>query len=784
VPNQSSAHPQLSKLTELDYGADNVSRDTGLTVTVVICAYTTARWAQLNAAVASLKGQTRAAEIIVVIDHNDELLAAAQDELRGVTVIPNTQVKGLSGARNTGVAAASGSVVAFLDDDAVAEPGWLEQLLEHYQNPQVLGAGGAIEALWETPTNWFPEEFGWVLGCSYRGMPTTPQPVRNLIGCNMSFRREVFDRIGGFSTELGRIGSYPAGCEETEFCIRLQQQLGGQVLYDPEARVKHEVPKKRLSFGYFVSRCYAEGVSKARMSNLVGTGDGLASERTYTVQTLPRGLVREVGRAVAEGDAGALRRAGGIIVGFCTTAAGYLRGGLGTWLSREHFTPERQAESELPRSARVIELDLSEPLPDLGSADAATGGRYTRAVALVRRDAQPLGLLEIELGEHGVSATELAHLLEARFGSALVGSGFTMSKSIALQPAASMSVASTSADLLLEPGLGRAEATGVSQKPFVSVVVATHNRTQSLSTCLESLTQLDYPNYEIIVVDNAPSNAATRELVQHYPAVHYVLEPTPGLAIAHNRGLLEATGSVVAFTDDDVRADRLWLAKLVEGFELGGGSSGGVGCVTGMIVPAELETPAQVWLEQYGGFNKGFEARLFNLSTHKPASPLYPYTAGVFGSGANMAFTRAALAEIGGFDPALGAGSKGVGGDDLAAFFDVVVRGYTLVYQPSAIVHHWHRRDYGGLQRQAYGYGVGLTAFLTKVIVEKPQRLLEIVPLIPRAINYVLSPKSPKNAKKQGDYPKELGRLELRGMLYGPLAYAKSLWSIRRTLPA
>jgi len=769
-----STHPWPSKLTEpLDYVADDVSRDAdaALPVSVIICAYTTSRWTQLNAAVASLKRQTHTAEIIVVIDHNDELLAAAHNGLRGVTVIPNTYTKGLSGARNAGVAAAEGSVIAFLDDDAVAEPGWLEQLLKNYRNPYVLGAGGVIEPLWETQADWFPEEFGWVLGCSYRGMPTAPEPVRNLIGCNMSFRREVFSRIGGFSTELGRVGSYPAGCEETEFCIRLQQQLEGDVIYDPAARVKHEVPSQRLTLRYFFTRCYAEGVSKARVSQAVGARDSLASERTYTLQTLPQGLAREVSRAVAEGDSAALRRASSIILGFCVTATGYLRGRLGTWASRE-LAPARE-EPEPPLPARVVELDLGKPLPDLSSTGAATGARYTRAVALVRRDDQPLGLLEIDLGKHGVSATELTHLLDASFGAVQAVSNPPVSRPELTSEAA--------APIEGGPKPESHSVPSVSQKPFVSVVVATHNRTQGLATCLESLTQQDYPNYEIIVVDNAPSDDATRELVQQtYPAVRYVREPIPGLAVAHNRGLLAATGSVVAFTDDDVRVDRLWLTKLVEGFELGEN----VGCVTGMIVPAELETPAQVWLEQYGGFNKGFKARLFNLSDHKPDSPLYPYTAGVFGSGANMAFTRAAFTEMGGFDPALGAGSKGVGGDDLAAFFDVVARGYTLVYQPAAIVHHWHRRDYRGLQKQAYGYGVGLTAFLTKVIVEKPQRLFEIVPLIPRAINYVLNPNSSKNVKKRADYPRELGRLELRGMLYGPLAYAKSLWSIRWTLHA
>ena len=146
-----------------------------------------------------------------------------------------------------------------------------------------------------------------------------------------------------------------------------------------------------------------------------------------------------------------------------------------------------------------------------------------------------------------------------------------------------------------------------------------------------------------------------------------------------------------------------------------------------------------------------------------------------------MAFSTAALRAIGGFDPALGAGSLAMGGDDLAAFFQVVTHGYRLVYEPSAILYHWHRRDYAGLRRQAYGYGVGLTAYLTKTIVDQPSRLLDFVIRMPQGLAYVFSDKSPKNAKKLGDYPHELTTIERRGMLYGPIAYLRSRRYVQRT---
>jgi GT2 family glycosyltransferase len=317
----------------------------------------------------------------------------------------------------------------------------------------------------------------------------------------------------------------------------------------------------------------------------------------------------------------------------------------------------------------------------------------------------------------------------------------------------------------------------------VSVVVATHDRPASLAACLRSLLSLDYPNYEIIVVDNAPRSGATADVVRHtygdVAQVRYVREDRRGLACAHNRGLRDLHGDIVAFTDDDVIADRHWLTELVRGFSV----AENVACVTGMIFPLELETPAQVWIEQYGGFSKGCTRRVFDLTENRPKNPLYPYTIGVCGSGANMAFRTSALRAMGKFDPALGAGSIARGADDLAAFFGVITAGYTLVYEPAAIVHHRHHRNYDDLRKQMYGYGIGLTAYLTKLLVDKPDRFLDVAVRIPHGLVYVLSPRSPKNMKKCVDYPRELTTLERKGMLYGPFAYLRSRWQTRTMRP-
>src|SRR5258705_5928989 len=195
----------------------------------------------------------------------------------------------------------------------------------------------------------------------------------------------------------------------------------------------------------------------------------------------------------------------------------------------------------------------------------------------------------------------------------------------------------------------------------------------------------------------------------------------PMLAIAHNRGLAAAQGAIVAFTDDDVRVDRSWLLELALGFE----SAADVACVTGLILPLELETPAQLWLEDAVGLYRGFEAKLFDRRANRPQSRLFPYAPGILGSGANMSLRRDALERLGGFDPATGTGTRARGGDDLAAFFDVIAAGHTLAYRPSAIVRHAHRRDLDGLEAQIEGYGAGLGAVFAKVVLDRPGRALE-----------------------------------------------------------
>jgi glucosyl-dolichyl phosphate glucuronosyltransferase len=298
-------------------------------ISVVMCAYTEARWADMLVGIQSLKSQLiRPTEVILVIDHNPVLLERAQGHLRDgfVRVIENQRQRGLSGARNTGLEIARGDIIAFMDEDASAAPDWLAKLSAIYEDPAVMGVGGAIHPVWFEGfrPKWFPDEFDWVVGCTYRGMATAVSPVRNLIGCNMSFRRYVCELNGDFRDGIGRVGTLPMGCEETEYCIRAGQRWPDKILiFDPGARVFHKVPTSRTTWSYFCSRCYAEGVSKALIGQFVGTQDGLSSEKSYVMKTLPQGMLRGVASTIFKFDPSGLARAGAIIVGLGLTTIGY-----------------------------------------------------------------------------------------------------------------------------------------------------------------------------------------------------------------------------------------------------------------------------------------------------------------------------------------------------------------------------------------------------------------------------------------------------------------------------
>jgi GT2 family glycosyltransferase len=309
---------------------------------VVVCAFSEARWSLLAECVESLHKQVASvSEIIVVIDHNRALFEKARAAFTDTTVLENDDARGLSGARNTGIRHSSASIVAFIDDDAVAEPTWVRELAAPFSDPSILAVGGRIDPVWEKKSpRWLPPEFYWVVGCSYRGMPGHVTPIRNVIGANMAFRREVFRSVGLFRNGVGRQGETPFGCEETELSIRARQYWPQrQILFAPAAVVHHRIPDRRGRVRYFARRCFAEGRSKAQVTALVGSSDALATERTYTRETLPRGARTGILDCLTRGDVTGLARSAAITGGLLLTAAGYARGRITEMQTRVESAP-------------------------------------------------------------------------------------------------------------------------------------------------------------------------------------------------------------------------------------------------------------------------------------------------------------------------------------------------------------------------------------------------------------------------------------------------------------
>jgi GT2 family glycosyltransferase len=423
-----------------------------------------------------------------------------------------------------------------------------------------------------------------------------------------------------------------------------------------------------------------------------------------------------------------------------------------------------------PRRApiTVVDLDVDAARAQPIGRETAGGPRSADQVALLggevlvlaRRHGRPIGMFTASLRHSAHPGEELA--------------------AIALRELSEAIAAHDADDYAAGPdpeACGTASAPcalrrrrSLAKPPSVSVVVATRERPEQLSRCLETLLRQDYPDFEIIVVDNAPATDDTARLIEgRFPGrVAYVREPVRGLAAAHNRALELAVGELIAFTDDDVFVDRQWLSAIAEAFA----DNPNAGCVTGLILPARLETAAQAMLERRGGFGKGFrrvEHSLFAPGRH----PLFPFTAGRLGSGANMAFSARALRALGGFDPATGTGTAARGGDDLLAFFRVAAAGHSVVYQPDALVWHVHRSDRAALAKQAFGYGVGLGAFLTAALVHEPRMLLPLMRRLPRGIAYAARNSRPDSAAS-GAWPAALARRERWGLVLGPLAYALS----------
>jgi glycosyltransferase involved in cell wall biosynthesis len=412
--------------------------------------------------------------------------------------------------------------------------------------------------------------------------------------------------------------------------------------------------------------------------------------------------------------------------------------------------------------ASVHDIEISDALPAI-AAVRPDGRRVSQAWMLVRLFTEPIGTLLVDVPERGLRPADLAGAIEAELGDLLAPK---------LADLALTALPIDGITPLAEPAFLARRREVLRDAPPITVVVCTRERPGALARCLDSLLAQAYPAFKILVVDNAPVSAATAEVVRvaaRRGPVAYLAEPKAGLSFARNAAVQAAPGEILAWIDDDEYADVNWLAEVARALA----DHPDADVISGVIVPAELETQAQIWFEQFGGHSKGrgFRAGTFSPATAHIQSPLYPLPP--FGTGANMTFRPGVIEKIGGWDTALGAGTPAMGSEDTLAFTQVLLGGGTIVYQPTAVTHHYHRRDLAGLRKQMVGYGAGLTAAYTSLLLRRPGLLWPLIKLVPGALRDLTGSDSLRVSTLRADFPRELLTANRRGMLAGPGAYLK-----------
>lgn len=426
------------------------------------------------------------------------------------------------------------------------------------------------------------------------------------------------------------------------------------------------------------------------------------------------------------------------------------------------------AVNRVPQPMRVAVIDLDEPLPELTADD-----RYLRAWVVGRRHGIPRRAIEVDL-------TGASERIQGQLGRLR--------------------------DEVLDPADCRAMP-AEDRLPTISVIVPTiAQRLGDLRACVDQLAAQDYPKeVEVLLADNrgcAVEPDVLAALVAGRDGFRIIRETRPGVSAARNAGLRAARNEIIVYTDDDVRADAGWLRSIGTRFarepELDG--------LSGLILPAELDTPAQLWYERYyGGFSgqRTFEPLTLQVADaaarpwrrarvvltddhHRQVREFAIYGVGAYAAGANMAFRRSALKRIGGFDIALGTGTPARGGEDLAAFIALLWQGGRIGYEPGAVVYHRHRRGYDDLRRQMRGNGVGFTAMLTSLAANDTAHAIGFASQLPLAVRrlggqaaYRLArgrrPAAGRpSAQPVASYPRALALDELRGYTQGPVRYLQS----------
>jgi GT2 family glycosyltransferase len=418
----------------------------------------------------------------------------------------------------------------------------------------------------------------------------------------------------------------------------------------------------------------------------------------------------------------------------------------------------------------VLECDIAEGIPAITVPRSGM-----QVLVLIRLFSEPIGMLAEPMPAEGMGPADLGHMIMRKFEAELrerfADCGLPWEGQL---PVCGLEPPRT-------PQFVRSRERVMREGPLITAAVCTRDRPESLVRVLETLGAQEYQRMRILVVDNAPSDDRTREAVlavadEHQIDIDYEVESRPGLSWARNRAIEASDGEVIAWVDDDERCDRWWAAELARGYV----EVPEAGAVCGILIPDELATESQAVFENFNGVRRGrgFTRSVFSPATARQQSPLYPLPP--FGAGGNMSFRRDAIVGLGGFDPALGAGTVAAGGEDTAALSGLLLAGGTLVYQPTAMAHHRHYTEHAALRRQLQGYGRGLTAFYTSMIMRRPGCVAELLRLSGRAARDQFSHRGRRLSAFGDEFPSDLLRANRIGLVQGPFAYAASRAHARR----
>lgn len=672
------------------------------------------------------------------------------DERLEVFTFPNA---GLAANRNRGIARSSGEYIAFIDQDDLWHPEKLQaQLLALQSNPRASVAFSWVDCIDEEGNFLRPNTRKEAQGDIY-----SIQLQENLMVCgsNALIRRKALDKVGGFDETL-------ASAEDLDLWIRLSARF--RFVCVPQVHVYYRISTTTLSFNVVkaetaakrvIERSFQEAPSHLQRLKRNSFGNFYRFLSVQALTGLPNRstalkAIAYLSRAVYYSPwllkKTALYQAILAALFMLLLPPGSSRALFSRFkplfdASNLHkywqveFIPRLVATDNLGQASNPVAiLDLE--VQDIPSY-IQVPDRFHHAMALIRMDGRPVGQAVFEAPRFPIDGIELLDLLID-----VAGKPFWKK--------------------WLNDWLHWKPAIDVNPQTKVTIAVCTRDRPEKLKSCLDGIMELPDDGQEILVVDNHPSTDETRQLVADYPGIRYLLEDKTGVSSARNRALLEAEGEIVVFTDDDAIPHKGWLRGIVPNF-----SDPEVLCVTGLTMPLELETKAQLWFELFHGFGHGYERKEFNKDN------LYPVSVGSVGSGVNMAVRKDIVQRVGGFDEQFGPGTPIPAGEDQELLARIISQGYKIVYEPSALVWHRHRPTLEELNRTLFQYGIGLSCFLA-------HRLLRYNDLFAfqsawwMVRHHYLAALLFPFSKRVGSIPPRLIRKEMLGCLIGLWIYKSS----------